>query len=53
MFYEKKATEALNDILPHEMSRNNPPTTLWRQRRRFGKGTDFQVDHDLDVWDLG
>src|SRR3990167_11349523 len=52
LFYEKKATEALNDILPHEVSRNNPPTSIYRQRRRFGKGTDWEVDHDLDNLDI-
>lgn len=52
LYYEKKSTEALNDILPHEISRNNPPTTIWRRKRRFGRGSDFEVDHDLNVFDL-
>lgn len=53
LFYEKKATEALNDILPHEVSRNNPPTTLWRKHRRFGRGTDWETSHDMDNWGIG
>lgn len=52
LFYEKKATEALNDILPYETARNSPPTTL-RRTRRYAAGnaryTDWNVDHDTDL----
>ena len=49
LFYEKKYAETKNDILPWEVSKQSPPTSLKRARKAFGRGTDFEVSHDLDA----
>ena len=53
LFYEKKATEGLNDIIPWEVSKQSPPRSLSRRKQSFGRNTDFEVDHDLNFGDLG
>lgn len=53
LFYEKKYAEAKNDILPYEVAKQSPPTTIQRKRRRaFGKSTDWDVDHDTNLTDF-
>jgi hypothetical protein len=50
LFYEKKYAETKNDILPYEVAKQSPPTTIQRRRRRpFGKGTDWETDHDTNL----
>lgn len=49
LFYEKKVTQVLNDVLPYEVAKWSPPRTIQRRQGVFGRGTDFEVDHDLDA----
>lgn len=49
LFYEKKLTQVLNDVLPYEVAKWSPPRTLKRQQGVFGRGTDFSVDHDTEL----
>jgi len=51
LFYEKKYTESLNDIVPWEISKNSPPRTIQKSRKTFGRGTDWEASHDLDIFD--
>lgn len=50
LFYEKKYAETKNDILPWEVAKNSPPTSIRRRTRRgFGRGTDWETDHDVEL----
>jgi hypothetical protein len=49
LFYEKKHTQVLNDVIPYEVSRMSPPQSIHRRRSAFGRGTDWEVSHDLDL----
>lgn len=49
MFYEKKYAETKNDIMPYEVSKNSPPTSLKRRHTAFGRGTDYETNRDLDL----
>lgn len=49
LFYEKKYAEASNDVIPWEVSKQSPPRSLHRRRSSFGRGTDWETSHDLDL----
>jgi hypothetical protein len=49
VFYEQKTTQVLRDVIPYEVSRLSPPQSIHRRRSAFGRGTDWEVSHDLDL----
>lgn len=53
LFYEKKYAETKNDLIPYEVARNSPPTSIGRQRRSWGRGTDRENSVDMDLLDSG
>src|SRR3990167_562329 len=53
LFYERKGNEVEADIKPKELEKLNPPTSIRRGRGVRLRGTDFEVDHDLEAWGPG
>lgn len=53
LFYEKKHTEAVNDVTPWEVTKHSPPRSLGRRKIGYGRGTDWETAHDLDLLERG